>query len=250
MASGIIQLILLLLLVGLALLPFFQWFRGTPHQLAAIKELEQSLPDGLLDEEAAWFEAWKASGLDQEVRVPYFNQYDLGHEGYRMCFAATAAMAAANLGVIKAPKEYVEALNRFGDTTSVMAQLQTLRSLGLKAEFRMDGDADAIETEIESGRVVMVGYSHQGNLLRGEPPMCGQYACGHWSLIVGFEGKYSQSGERSWIVNDPAGKPLMMVGGHDRSRSGERVRISRQVFKERWEVDGPATGWYIVVDNE
>ena len=63
-----IGLTLLVALVGtLALLPFFQFFRGTPHQLAAVKELEESLPEELLAEDADWFESWKASGIDQEV---------------------------------------------------------------------------------------------------------------------------------------------------------------------------------------
>ena len=60
--SGIIQLILLLLVMGLALLPFFKFFRGTPHQLAAIKELEESVPEELLAEDADWFQSWKESG--------------------------------------------------------------------------------------------------------------------------------------------------------------------------------------------
>ena len=53
--SSIIQLTLLLLVMGLALLPFFEFFRGTPHQLAAIKELEESVPEELLEEDADWF---------------------------------------------------------------------------------------------------------------------------------------------------------------------------------------------------
>ena len=77
MASGIIQLTLLLLAMGLALLPFFQFFRGTPHQLAAIKQLEESMPAELLEEhEADWFQAWKESGYDQQVFMPYFKQLD------------------------------------------------------------------------------------------------------------------------------------------------------------------------------
>jgi hypothetical protein len=74
-ASGIIQLTLLFLAMGLALLPFFQFFRGTPHQLAAIKQLEESLPEELLaEDEADWFQAWKESGYDQQVFMPYFKQ--------------------------------------------------------------------------------------------------------------------------------------------------------------------------------
>ena len=50
MSSGIIQLTLLFTGMAFALLPFFQFFRGTPHQLAAIKQLEESLPEELLAE--------------------------------------------------------------------------------------------------------------------------------------------------------------------------------------------------------
>ena len=71
----------------LALLPFFDHFRNAPHQLAAIKQLEESLPKELLEDDAAWFEAWKASGIDQQVFMPYFSQLDnkTGF-GYRECF--------------------------------------------------------------------------------------------------------------------------------------------------------------------
>ena len=67
--SGIIQVTLLLMAMGLALLPFFTFFRGTPNQLAAIAELERTLPQDILDEDASWFEAWRASGIDQEVHL-------------------------------------------------------------------------------------------------------------------------------------------------------------------------------------
>ena len=62
--------------MALGLLPFFQFFRGTPHQLAAIKELEERMPQDLLaEEDNAWFDAWKASGIDQEVFMPYSVSY-------------------------------------------------------------------------------------------------------------------------------------------------------------------------------
>ena len=38
---------------------------------------------------------------------------------------------------------------KYGDTTSVEAQIAALESLGLKAEFRKDGDADMVELEVE-----------------------------------------------------------------------------------------------------
>ena len=72
----------------LSLLPFFQFFRGTPHQLAAIKQLEESMPARLLEEnEADWFQAWKESGYDQQIYMPYFRQWDNKTKtGYRECF--------------------------------------------------------------------------------------------------------------------------------------------------------------------
>ena len=82
-------LTLLLLAMGLVLsLPFFQFFRGTPHQLAAIKQLEESMPASLLEEhEADWFQAWKESGYDQQIYMPYFRQWDnKTGTGYRECF--------------------------------------------------------------------------------------------------------------------------------------------------------------------
>ncbi len=77
--SGIIQVTLLVIAMGLALLPFFEWYKpDVPHRMAAIKQLEDAMPPELLSEDAAWFQAWKASGIDQEVYVPrYFRQLDL-----------------------------------------------------------------------------------------------------------------------------------------------------------------------------
>ena len=97
MASGIIQIILLLVLGVLSLLPFFERFsKDAPHRMAAVKQLEESMPPELLEEDAEWFQAWKASGYDQEVYMPYFKQLDnKTGTGYRECFSSAAAMVAA-----------------------------------------------------------------------------------------------------------------------------------------------------------
>ena len=169
MTSGIIQVTLLLLAMGLALLPFFQFFRGTPHQLAAIKQLEESLPKELLaEDEADWFQAWKESGYDQQIFMPYFKQLDNETgTGYRECFSSAAAMVAAFYKKVRTDDEYNKIRAKYGDTTSVEAQIAALESLGLKAEFRKDGDADMVELEIEAGRPVLAGYLSAGNMLRG-----------------------------------------------------------------------------------
>ena len=60
----------------LALLPFFQHFVVRPISWLALNNIEESLPKELLEDDAAWFEAWKASGIDQQVFMPYFSQLD------------------------------------------------------------------------------------------------------------------------------------------------------------------------------
>jgi hypothetical protein len=245
-----IGLTLLVALVGtLALLPFFQFFRGTPHQLAAVKELEESLPEELLAEDADWFESWKASGIDQEVYMPYFTQNDNETKtGYRECFSSAAAMVAAFYRKVDSDDEYNRIRSQFGDTTSVVAQLQALESLGLNAEFRKDGDADLIEMEIEMGRPVLVGWLHRGDVLLGEAPQCDGMCCGHWSVISGYAGKNSNDPE--WIMQDPRGLPDMVRGGHKNPHLGRNVRVRQSEFYPRWSVEGPRTGWVILVDEQ
>ena len=169
-------------------MPFFHWFRGTLHQLAAIKELEERMPEELLaEEDNAWFEAWKASGIDQEVYMPYFTQLDnKTGTGYRECFSSAAAMVAAYWGKVVTDDEYNVVRSKFGDTTSIEAQLKALESLGLNARFIGNADRDVVEMEIEMGRPVMVGWLDKGPEAE---PACNSVGCGHWSVISGYRGK-------------------------------------------------------------
>ena len=236
-------------LMALALLPFFEYFRGTPHQAAAVKELEDSMPKELLAEDAAWFESWKTSGIAQKAVVPYVHQLDFRYKGYRRCLDASAAMVALLYDKVKTAEEYGEVRKRFGDTTDVRAQIRTLREIGLNAVFRNDADGALIEAEIASGRPVLVGWLHQGNMLRGEPPVCSQITCGHWSVIVGFEGTES-TGDSQWVMHDPMGAPDVEKGGHPSRYNGKNVRVPRGSFNLRWQVEGPSSGWVILVDDE
>ena len=228
----------------LTLLPFFAHFRGTPHQLAAIKELEDSLPEELLREDVAWFEAWKESGIAQQTHVPYFHQLDnKSGKGYRECFSSSMAMIAAFYGKVKTDDEYNRIRERFGDTTSIEAQILALRSLGLHAEFRQDADGSLVEAELAAGRPIALGFLHHGDMSKGEPPMCDSYNCGHWLVAVGFN-------RDDWTVHDPRGLIDIERGGHSGRYGGKNAKVSRQAFKQRWQVEGPGTGWVILVDDE
>ena len=133
---------------------------------------------------------------------------------------------------------YIQIREAYGDSTSVEAQIATLRSLGLDAEFIKNADATLVEEELMAGRPVMVAWLHRGDLLQGHPPM----GLGHWSVIVGFN-------RDEWIMHDPMGEPDMEHGGHDTRKSGEYVRVSRPAFHQRWQVNGPDSGWAILVND-
>jgi hypothetical protein len=234
------------IVVGLlSLLPFFQFFKkGDPHQLAAIAELERAIDKDLLNDEAEWFSMWKTSGIYQEVYgVPYYNQLDspTGY-GYRECFDSAAAMVVAFHHRVKSQDAYRQVRRKFGDTTEVHAQVSALRSLGLDAEFRKNTRVEDIEIEIDAGRPLMVGWLHKGDFSKGKPAVCDNNGCGHWSVIIGYD-------KDDFIAMDPMGLPDMEHGGHNTTKSGERIRMSRPAFYQRWSIEGEASGWAVFVDR-
>ena len=228
-----------------SLLPFFQFFKkGDPHQLAAIAELEKSIDDVLLTDEAEWFQMWKTSGIHQEVYgVPYYNQLDspTGY-GYRECFDSAAAMVAAFHRTVQSQDAYRKVRRKHGDTTEVHAQVSALRSLGLDAEFRQNVRVEDIEIEIDAGRPLMVGWLHKGDFSKGKPAVCDNNGCGHWSVIIGYD-------KDDFIAMDPMGKPDMEHGGHDTAKSGELIRMSRPAFYQRFLIESEASGWAVFVDR-
>ena len=87
-------------------------------------------------------------------------------------------MVAAFYKKVRTDDEYNEIRAKYGDTTSVEAQLAALRSLGLEAEFRKDGDADMVELRLKlADQCWLAGYTPE--TCRGEPPMCNGLGCGH-----------------------------------------------------------------------
>ena len=244
---GIIKPVLIVVAVTVSLLPFFEFFkRDVPHRLAAVKVLEDSLPRELLEEDAAWIQAWKASGIDQEVFLPrYFRQLDLLN-GERKCFTSAAAMIAAHAKVVNTQEQYEEIRKEYGDTTSVFAHVKALTSLGLQVRFTQTADAEDVMEAIDAGIPVLVGWLHRGNMLRGEPPMCGTDACGHWSILHGYSGRYSN--DPSWLLSDPAGLPNIEEGSHNPALSGHRVSVRQAAFHQRWQANGPKSGWAIFAE--
>ena len=110
----------------LSLLPFFQHFRDdSPYHLAGVAALQEAMPAELLQEDSDWFEAWRAAGIDEEVYVPYFKQTDNGPDGWRDCFASSAAMLAASAGLVSSDNEYISPIKT--GTPPVLRPAPTLR---------------------------------------------------------------------------------------------------------------------------
>jgi hypothetical protein len=181
-----------------------------------------------------------APGVIKEriLNVPYFYQLDnLSNTGYRECFSSSCAMIAAFYDKVKTDDEYNDIRKKYGDTTNSTTQLNTLRALGLKAKFITNGNAALIENEIRNGRPIAVGWLHYGTTFK---PTGG----GHWSVIRGFNPTH-------FVHGDPYGEANIVSGGYvsTKPKAGDGIRYSRKNWLRRWEIDGPNTGWAILVNK-
>ena len=105
-----------------------------------------------------------------QLAVPYFSQRDSAtSQGERMCFSSSCAMAAAFIkpgclsGKGQADDHYLQLVQRYGDGTNAAAQVQALACLGIKAQFRTNGDAKALIQQLKNGMPCPVGWLHHGS---------------------------------------------------------------------------------------
>ena len=207
---------------------------GLPHQLAAWNGLQETLTPKQIEDFA---ELWRAapaakpSPFANPLKVLWQSQLDnASGAGYRECFSSSCAMLAMFWGKIASDDTYNTIRARYGDTTSAAAQLLTLRSLGLSADFHTNGTPAALEREIDAGRPVAVGWLHKGRVVA---PSGG----GHWSVVTGYTPK-------AWIHNDPNGEALLLPGGYASNTRGAGVTYSRKNWNPRWMPQGTG-GWYL-----
>lgn len=233
------------------LLDLFRFYKGLPHQMAAISELEAAMPASLLTRENAWFSTWSQSGKVPEsegkpasygnpLTVTYYQQMDSAtDQGRRMCFSSSCAMLLNYLrpGVLKGPNgddQYLARVRQYGDTTSATAQVQALASYEVKAEFTKQASFATIERQINAGIPVPCGYLHRGPI---DAPSGG----GHWLCVVGYT-------RDSLIVHDPFGE-ADLISGRTIAASARYAYYSRKNFGRRWMADGEGSGWAIVADR-
>jgi hypothetical protein len=114
-----------------------------------------------------------------------------------------------------------------------------LRDLGLRAVFMQYGSMLLLFDLIDQGRPVAVGILARGDLSKGERP----WGPGHWVVVTGYD-LYGLT------IHDPAGMPDMHKGTHEKKLSGSYVRVDRKDFERRWLIDGPQSGWMIVINDD
>jgi hypothetical protein len=101
-------------------------------------------------------------------------------------------MVARYWNKIAGDYEYNRIRRQFGDTTDPQAQLRTLKTLGLRATFEMEGTTAILENLLRSGLPTPVGWLHRG-------PVTAPSGGGHWTVVSGFTPTH-------FIHQDPTGE--------------------------------------------
>jgi prepilin-type processing-associated H-X9-DG protein len=235
-------------------IPFFENWRGLPHQRAAAVEFWAAAPQYLKSRSASWYQTWQQAGKQEQPRtrsnpleVPYYSQRDSATaHALRMCFSSSCAMMLETLrpGTLRGPNgddTYLGRVLRYGDTIHPAAQIKALAHYGVQARFDQACTPDAVKAQIDRGIPVPLGCIHKGGLNS-------LYGDGHWIIAIGYD-------DNSLIVNDPYGEMDVVNGGYLNS-NGRRLRYSFKNFCRRWEVVpvgssyryAPGKGWAVVAE--
>lgn len=214
---------------------FFKYYKEEAQQVAGVGILYDQMRDVLKSDEHDWITTYRAkpaASSSNPLDVPYQSQNDnASGTGYRECFSSSCAMVAMFYGKIKNDDAYNLVRQKYGDSTDAQAQLRTLRSLGLEANFITNGTTCNIREAIDAGRPVPVGWLHRGHVSfpRGS---------GHYSVIIGYD-------ENGWIVHDPNGEAYLTSGGYSNNLNGTNQHYNFKSFNPRFIVEGEGSGWYI-----
>jgi hypothetical protein len=224
--------------------PYFEHWKGLPHQRAALVQFWEKVPASLKMRDAEHFHTWRQDGKQEQPRtrtnplqVRYFSQRDSGTEhALRMCFSSSCAMLLEALkpGTLQGANgddTYLGRVFRYGDTTNAEAQLKALGDFGIRAELVKNADWATLERQINAGTPVPIGILHKGHV---SAPSGG----GHWITAIGHT-------PDAIIVHDPFGE-LDLVSGTYVNNWGARLSYSRRNLAPRWMVEGPSSGWAII----
>jgi len=223
----------------------------TPHQLAALTALDESLTTEQREE---FTELWRAqgspaappplqqtSGFGNPLQVPFYQQMDSADrsQAARMCFSSSCAMLLQYLkpGTLHGPNgddQYLKRVQVYGDTTDPTAQIRALSSYGIRARFTKVANFYQLEQQIAKGVPVPCGFLHRGHVSKPT-------GSGHWLIVVGHTNDHL-------IVHDPFGEADLVTGA-TLGGVARFAKYSRRNFGPRWMVEGDRTGWSIIAER-
>jgi hypothetical protein len=209
----------------------FRFYRGLPHQNAALQWLQQtSQPKTLQGFERMWREV-KLTPSRIQLAVPFYLQTDNRYEPMRTCNTSSCAMVARFLGApIKTDDEYYLIVRKYGDTTDHSAQTRALAHIGIRSTWHTNlGFAD-LDRSLEAGLPIVIGILHRGTL---HSP-----TGGHMVVVIG------RTENKDYICHDPFGSLLDPGGGYTGDpNNGRAVVYPRYILTRRWMPDGDKSGW-------
>jgi hypothetical protein len=182
-----------------------------------------------------WGRDKPAAGLaPNPLPTPYQSQRDNYRDAWRTCFSSSCAMLLMTLkpGVIHSDDEYIKTVFTIGDTTNSTVQIKALHHYGVDARFKTNGNRALVQQQIDAGKPVPAGFLHHGS---ASAPS----GTGHWLCIIGYDAT-------GYIVHDPWGAMNVATGEYG-STFGAKQHYDYKTFEPRWMVDGPNSGWCIVV---
>ena len=177
----------------------------------------------------------------KKIKSPYYSQRDSKVPGqwYRSCFSSCNAMLLETLlpgtlmGGKNADDQYLRTVLKYGDTTDPNAQIKALKHYGLKAVRRQDLSWDFLDNKLASGVPVPIGILQAG-------PIHAPRGGGHWIFVK------EKVGAHHYKVHDPYGELDLVRGRYIHSNGKDRV-YSKKNLGRRWLIEGPNSGWGMVV---
>jgi uncharacterized protein YvpB len=166
---------------------------------------------------------------DSTLKVPYYYQYNNQYEPSRTCNLTVLAMVLSFYGKKITPDELYNVVGGPVFTGSEVADIA--KKQGFKATYSEKGSVDLIKKYLDAGTpVILQGWFTQS---------------GHFIVLIGYDDK-----EKSWIVNDPAGKwdGCYKCGyANKTSQNGIEGRYSYKAIAEAASDNDPNTYWITTI---
>lgn len=219
-------------------------YKKEPQQSTGIWLLYEQIkrgdsPEQILSETADW--AKKFSETPQKIisnplDVIYYSQLDNYTDPHGTCYSSACAMMLKYLkpSAIANDDAYLARVLSFGKSTDPNSQISALKTYGIEAALVKNMNKQKVISYLRKAIPVPCGFLHHGT---SAAPRGG----GHWLTWIGDY-------DKGLIVHDPYGEMNVSQGTYG-SKNGAFLKYSYTNWLPRWEVEGPNTGWSIIVKS-